>query len=188
MCSFRSGFGSNVCGLVCLCPSLPACVLSGVICLHVNDMLEIGDDVFESKMKELDEVVGFGLVKRQKFDQCRSEHEEQASGENHEAYIQNMKKASMTLDRADPLDRNAWSQPHNISKDKQLLEAGRTHRKHLSQVMRPTCSKSQRTTMASTRFSQTSTSPNSSTPTHTIQTQLKSMTSTSGANLLHQVL
>ena len=47
MCSFRSGFGSNVCGLVCLCPSLPACVLSGVICLHVDDMLEVGDDVFE---------------------------------------------------------------------------------------------------------------------------------------------
>ena len=103
-------------------------MLSGVICLHVDEMLEIGDDVFESEMKELDEVVGFGSVQRPKFDQCRSEHEKQASVEitiSMKAYIQNMKKASMTLDRADPLDRNAWSQPHNISKDKQLLEAGR---------------------------------------------------------------
>ena len=31
----------------------PACVLSGVICLHVDDMLGTGDDLFELKLKEL---------------------------------------------------------------------------------------------------------------------------------------
>ena len=45
-------------------------VLSGVICLHVDDMLGIGDDLFELKLKELDKLVGFGSMKRQKFDYC----------------------------------------------------------------------------------------------------------------------
>ena len=48
----------------------PAGVLSGVICLHVDDMLGAGDELFESKLKELDKLVGFGSMKRQKFDHC----------------------------------------------------------------------------------------------------------------------
>ena len=46
----------------------PAGVLSGVICLQVDDMLGTGDDLFELKLKELDKLVGFGSMKRQKFD------------------------------------------------------------------------------------------------------------------------
>ena len=42
----------------------PAGVLSGVICLHVDDMLGTGDDLFEFKLKELDKLVGFGSMKR----------------------------------------------------------------------------------------------------------------------------
>ena len=37
--------------------------LNGVICLHVDDMLGTSDDVFESKLKELDKLVGFGSKK-----------------------------------------------------------------------------------------------------------------------------
>ena len=35
----------------------PAGGLSGVICLHVDDMLGTGDELFESKLKELDKHV-----------------------------------------------------------------------------------------------------------------------------------
>ena len=48
----------------------PAEVLSCVICLHVDDMLGTGDELFESKLKELDELVGFGSMERHKFDHC----------------------------------------------------------------------------------------------------------------------
>ena len=54
----------------------PACVFSGVIWLHVDDMLGTGDELFESKLKELDKLVGFGSMKRQKFDQCGRQYEE----------------------------------------------------------------------------------------------------------------
>ena len=50
-------------------------VLSGVICLHVDDMLGTGDDLFELKLKELDKLVGFGSMKRQKFDRCGRQYE-----------------------------------------------------------------------------------------------------------------
>ena len=73
--------------------------------------------------------------------------------------------------------------------------AGRSHAmrsvapwppKHLSQVMSPTYSTFSRITMALTRSSGTGTLPNSSTtPTDSTRTLLKSMTSTSGATLLH---
>ena len=42
----------------------PAGVLSGVVCLHVVDMLGTGDELFESKLIELDKLVGFGSMKR----------------------------------------------------------------------------------------------------------------------------
>ena len=41
----------------------PAGVLSSVICLHVDDMLGTGDELFESKLKEHDKLVGFGWMK-----------------------------------------------------------------------------------------------------------------------------
>ena len=43
----------------------PAGVLSGVICLHNDDMLGTGQELFESKLKEHDKLVGFGSMKRQ---------------------------------------------------------------------------------------------------------------------------
>ena len=42
----------------------PAGVLSGVICLHVDDMLRTGEDLFESKLKELDELIRFRSLRR----------------------------------------------------------------------------------------------------------------------------
>ena len=42
----------------------PAGISSGVICLHVDDMLGTGDGLFELKLKELDKLVGFGSRQR----------------------------------------------------------------------------------------------------------------------------
>ena len=47
-----------------------------MICLHVDDMLGVGDDVFESKLKEFDKLVGFGSLNRRKFDHCGRQYEE----------------------------------------------------------------------------------------------------------------
>ena len=55
-------------------------ILNGVNCLHV-DMQGTGSAVFESKMKELDRLVGFGLIKRHKVDHCGRHHEKHANGE-----------------------------------------------------------------------------------------------------------
>ena len=82
-------------------------VLNGVICLHVDDMLGTGDDVFESKMEELGKVDGFGSVKRQKFDHCGRQCEKHAAGEitlSMKAYTQNLKMASLTRDRTKHFD------------------------------------------------------------------------------------
>ena len=79
-----------------------------MICLHVDDMLGIGDELFESKkLKELDELIGFGSMKRQKFDHCGRQYEKHANGEitiSIEAFIQNLKKASLTRERMKQLD------------------------------------------------------------------------------------
>ena len=85
----------------------PAGVFNGVICLHVDDMLATGDDRFELKRKELDKLVGFGSMKRQKFEHCGRQYEKHASGEitiSMKAKIRNLKKASLTLQRAKQLD------------------------------------------------------------------------------------
>ena len=85
----------------------PVGVLNGVICLHVDDMLGTGDDVFESKMEELDKVVGLGSVQRQKFDHCGRQCEKHAAGEitiSMKAYTQNLKMASLTRDRTKHFD------------------------------------------------------------------------------------
>ena len=70
----------------------PAGVLSGVICIHVDNRLGTGDDPFESKLKELDRLVGFGS-KRQEFDHCGRHYEKHAIGEirNFHEGIQNLR-------------------------------------------------------------------------------------------------
>ena len=76
--------------------------LNGVICLHVDDMLGTGDDVFESKLQKLDRLVGFGSMKRQKFDHCGGQYEKHAHGVitiSMKVYIQNLRKACLTLER-----------------------------------------------------------------------------------------
>ena len=76
----------------------PAGVLGGVICLHVDDMLGTRDDLFQSRLKELDKLVGFGWMERQKFIHCGKLYEKHANGEisiSTKACIQNLKKACM---------------------------------------------------------------------------------------------
>ena len=38
-------------------------VLSSEICIHVDDMLGTGDELFESMLRELDKILGFGSMK-----------------------------------------------------------------------------------------------------------------------------
>ena len=85
----------------------PAGTSSGVICLNVDDMLGACDELFESKLKELDKLVGFGSMKRQKFVHCGRQYEKHANGEitiSMKAYIQNLRKADLTLERTKQLD------------------------------------------------------------------------------------
>ena len=92
-------------GLVTLHSS--AGVLSGVICLHVDDVLGTGDDLFEVKLKELDKLVGFGSMKRQTFDHCGRQCEKHPNGENTiamEAYTRHLEKVCRTRERMKQLD------------------------------------------------------------------------------------
>ena len=76
------------------------------MCLHFDDMLGTGDDRFELKLGELDKLVGFGSIKRRKFEHCGSQYEKHADGEitiSTNAHIQNLKKASQTLQRTKKL-------------------------------------------------------------------------------------
>ena len=85
-------------GLVTLHSS--AGVLSGVICLHVDDMLGTGDDLFELNLKELDKHVGFRSMKRQKFEHCGRQHEKHPNGEiTISMKIQNLEKVCLTRER-----------------------------------------------------------------------------------------
>ena len=77
-------------------------VLSGVICLHVCGMLGTGDDLFALKLKELDKLVGFGSMKRQKFDHCGRQKEKHPN--SMKAYIQNLEKVCFTRERKKQLD------------------------------------------------------------------------------------
>ena len=105
--SFRSGFGNNEYVLdYSFTLHSPAGVLSGVICLYVDGMLGTGEDLFESKLK-LDKLVGFGSMKRQKFDHCGRQYEKHGNGEimiSMKAYIRNLRKADLTLERTKQLD------------------------------------------------------------------------------------
>ena len=65
-------------------------------------MLGASDELCESKLKELDKPVGFGSTKRQKFVHCRRQCQKHANGEitfSIKAYIQNLRKADLTLER-----------------------------------------------------------------------------------------
>ena len=76
-------------------------------CLNDDDMLGTGDELFESNTKELDKLVGFRSMKRQKFDHCGRQYDKHANGEisiSMKAYIQNSRKASLTLERTTQLD------------------------------------------------------------------------------------
>ena len=85
----------------------PAGVLSGVVCLHVDDMLGTGDDLFESRLKELDKLIGFGSMQRQKFVHWGKQYEKHANRKitiSRKAHLQNLKKACLTRERMKQLD------------------------------------------------------------------------------------
>ena len=70
-------------------------------------MLRTGDDLFESKLEELDELVGFGSMKRHKCYHYGRQYEKHANGEitiSVKVYIQNLRKADLTLERRKQLD------------------------------------------------------------------------------------
>ena len=72
----------------------------------------------ESKLKELDKLVGFGSMKRQKFDHCGRQYEKHANGEitiSMKAYIQNLRKAGLTLGSTKQLDEDlSASESHDF--------------------------------------------------------------------------
>ena len=96
----------------------PTGVLSGVICLHVDDMLGTGDDQFESNLKDIDKLVGPGSMKRQKFVHSGRQHEKHANGEitiSMKPKIQNLKKACLTSERMKQLgDELSATQMHEF--------------------------------------------------------------------------
>ena len=69
-------------GLFTLLP--PAGAPSSAICLHVDDTVGSGDATFDVKMKELDEVVGFGSINRQKVRSLREAVRERRQLCNHD--------------------------------------------------------------------------------------------------------
>ena len=56
----------------------------GVVCLHVDAMLGTSDELFASKLKKLDELVGFGSMKRQKVRSLRKAVLETCQRRNHD--------------------------------------------------------------------------------------------------------
>ena len=70
-------------------------MLSGVICLHVDDMLGFGDDLF-----------------RQKFDHCGRQSEKHPNGEitiSMKARVQNLQKVCLARERIKQLDEQPMS-------------------------------------------------------------------------------
>ena len=81
--------------------------LSRCILLHVMICWELAMILFELKLKELDKFVGFGSMKRRKFDQCGRQYEKHPNGEitiSMKAYIQNLEKVCVTRERMKQLD------------------------------------------------------------------------------------
>ena len=63
--------------------------------------------MFESKLKELDTLVGFGSMQRQKCVHCGGQYEKHANGEitiSMKAHVQNLKKACLTRERMKQVD------------------------------------------------------------------------------------
>ena len=79
-------------------------LLSGVICLQVDDMLGTGDDLFELKLKEPDKLVAFDSMKRQKFDHCGRQYEKHPYGEITISMKAYMEKVCLTRERMKQLD------------------------------------------------------------------------------------
>ena len=70
-------------------------------------MLGTGDDLFESKCKELDKLVGFSSMKRQMVEHCGRQEEKHADGEitiSIKAHVQSLKKACLAHQRRKQLD------------------------------------------------------------------------------------
>ena len=70
-------------------------------------MFNTDEKAFESKMQELDHPSRFGAMKRLKLDYCGRQHEKHSIGEitiSKKSYIQNLTKASLTLERTKQLD------------------------------------------------------------------------------------
>ena len=70
-------------------------------------MLGTRNELFESKLKELDKLVEFGPMKRQQFFHCGRQYEKHANSEitiSMKAYIQNLRKADLTLERTKHMD------------------------------------------------------------------------------------
>ena len=71
-------------------------ILCEVICFHVDDMLGTGDEQFELKMNELDQLVGFGSMKGQKFVHSGRQYEKYGNDKitiSMKSYIQNLTKS-----------------------------------------------------------------------------------------------
>ena len=55
-------------------------VLRGTIGLHVDDVLAAGDEYLATKLEEVNKVIGFGSVKKNKFTHCGKEYEKVTEG------------------------------------------------------------------------------------------------------------
>ena len=85
----------------------PAGVLGGVICLHVDDMLGTGDDLFELRLTELDNSLDFVGCRNKKSFTAEGQYEKHANGEisiSMKPNIQNLQKACLTRERMKQLD------------------------------------------------------------------------------------
>ena len=88
MYSFRIGFREQRMCLRLFTLHSSGNDLNGVTCSHVDDMLKTSSEVFESKLKKFDKLIGFGSMMRRKFDHCRETAREQ-----------NLRKACLILER-----------------------------------------------------------------------------------------
>ena len=84
-------------------------ILCGVICLHVDDTLGTGDEKFELKMNDLDQLVGFGSMKRHRFDRRGRQYEKYGDDKvtiSMKSCILNLTKRSLPLERTKQLDND----------------------------------------------------------------------------------
>ena len=78
-----------------------------MVCLHVDDFLGTGDKFFEKKLEELNQLVGFGSVRRGIFEHCGRQYEKTSGGAirvHMKPYVENLSKVELTSERAKQLD------------------------------------------------------------------------------------